>query len=78
MPRFKVIVHRRIYKFLKELKDEKLKNKLKEAISVPEDYPLVLRRLDIEKLEGLETNTPTIGVDLRPRFLILVWHFNHK
>ena len=34
--------------------DEKLKNKVKESIEKLADYPLILRELDVEKLEGIE------------------------
>jgi len=54
VPKFKVIAHRRVHKFLKELKDENLKNKIKDAITKLEDYPLVLREMDIEKIKGLK------------------------
>lgn len=54
MSEFKVFVHRRVFKFLKNLKNDALKNRLKEAILELENYPLALRRLDVEKLEGLE------------------------
>ncbi len=53
MPKFKVIIHRRVYKFLKKLRDEKLKDRLKDVIFSLEKYPVVLRRMDVEKLEGL-------------------------
>jgi len=54
VPEFKVIVHKRVFKFLKNLKDEAEKKRLKEAIFKLENYPLTLRRLDVKKLEGLE------------------------
>ena len=54
MPRFKVIVHRRVHKFFKGLEDEKVKYKLMEVMAELKDYPLALRRLDTRKLEGLK------------------------
>ena len=51
---YSVLIHRRVIMFLEEIADEELKERLKEAISYLVDYPLVLRRLDVEKLEGLE------------------------
>lgn len=54
MPKFKVIIHRRVYKFIQKIKDEKLKNKIKDIIVRLEDYPLVLREIDVEKIRGLE------------------------
>ena len=54
MPEFKILAHKRVLKFLQSLKDEKIKNKFKEIILELENYPIALRRLDVEKLEGLE------------------------
>jgi len=54
VPRFKVIVHRRVYKYLKKIKDRELKDRLISVILGLEDYPLILRRMDVVKLEGLE------------------------
>ena len=54
MPRFKVIAHRRVNKFISELKDEKLKNMIKDAIAKLENYPITLREMDVEKVKGLE------------------------
>lgn len=34
--------------------DEKLKNKIKESIEKLVDYSLILRELDVKKLEGIE------------------------
>jgi len=54
MPEYRVLAHRRVLKFLKQLEDENLKNRLKETILRLKDYPVILRRLDVEKLENLE------------------------
>lgn len=54
MPKFKVIAHRKVHKFIQELKDKKLKNTIKDAIVKLEDYPLALREMDVEKVKGLE------------------------
>ncbi|MEM2154673.1 MAG: type II toxin-antitoxin system RelE/ParE family toxin [Nitrososphaeria archaeon] len=54
MPDFKVLAHKRVLKFLQNIKDDALKNRIKEVIIELEDYPMALRKLDIEKLEGLE------------------------
>jgi len=54
VPKFKVIAHRRVHKFIQELKDEKLKNTIKDAIAKLEDYPLALREMNVEKVKGLE------------------------
>ena len=52
MPKFKVIAHRKVHKFIQELKDKKLKNTIKDAIVKLEDYPLALRRMDVEEVKG--------------------------
>jgi mRNA-degrading endonuclease RelE of RelBE toxin-antitoxin system len=52
LPKYKVIAHRRIYKFLNELTDQVLKNTFKEHITKLEDYPLSLREMDTEKIRG--------------------------
>jgi mRNA interferase RelE/StbE len=54
VPKFKIIAHRRVHKFIRELKDEKLKNTIKDAIAKLEDYPLALREMNTEKVKGLE------------------------
>lgn len=54
MPKFKVIAHRRVHKFIRKLKDDRLQNTIKDAIAKLEDYPLVLREIDAEKVKGLE------------------------
>ena len=52
MPKYKVIAHRRVYKFLKELTDQALKNTFKDHIIKLEDYPLSLREMDTEKIKA--------------------------
>jgi len=54
MPEYRIIAHKRVFKFLQDLKDENLKNKFKETILELKNYPIALRRFDVEKLEGLE------------------------
>ena len=54
MPEYKVLAHRRVINFLKSLQDERLKARLKEALAELQNYPIALRRLDVEKLEGLK------------------------
>lgn len=55
MPEFRVLAHKRVLNFLKILKDEILKDEIKEAISDLEKYPTVLGEPDIERIEGLES-----------------------
>ena len=54
MPKYTVLAHRRVIKFLAELGEEAVKQRIKEAIGKLVDYPLSLRELDVEKLEGPE------------------------
>ncbi len=54
MPRYTVVAHKRVMKFLAELRDEALKERIKETMRKLVDYPLSLRELDVEKLEGAE------------------------
>ena len=54
MPRYTVYAHKRVLKFLKELAEEGLKGRIKETIEKLADYPLSLREMDVEKLEGVE------------------------
>ena len=70
MPRFKVLAHKRVLKSLQSLRDEKLKDRLKEAIKELEDYPIALRRLDVEKLEGLERSYRIRVGDYRIIFVV--------
>lgn len=51
MPKFKVIAHRRVHKFICKLKDDRLQNTIKDAIAKLEDYPLVLREIDAKKIK---------------------------
>jgi len=41
-------------KFLKELREETVKVRIKETLEKLSDYPLSLRELDVEKLQGAE------------------------
>jgi len=52
--KYTVVAHKRVVKFLTELGEEALKERIKEAIRKLVDYPLSLRELDVEKLEGAE------------------------
>jgi len=54
VPKYKVVAHRRVHKFISELKDEKLRNMIKDAIVKLENYPITLREMDAEKIKGLE------------------------
>ena len=54
MPRYTVVAHRRVMRFLTELGDESIKERIKETLAKLVDYPLSLRELDVEKLQGAE------------------------
>jgi len=85
MPRYNVFVHKRAFKFLKELAEKESKGKIKETIERLADYPLALREMDVEKLEGFErTFRVRVGryrlifhVDKRER-VIFVTHLGRR
>jgi len=54
VPKYKVIAHRRVHKFISNLKDENLKDTITDHLAKLEDYPITLREMDIEKIKGLE------------------------
>jgi len=49
---YRVIVHRRVSKFLTRLADEKARRRLLDVLASLRDYPVVLRSLDVEKIRG--------------------------
>jgi len=54
VPKYRVVAHRRVHNFVIGLKDEKLKDMIKGTITKLENYPMILREMDTEKIEGLE------------------------
>ena len=52
MPKYKVIAHRRVLKFLNDSTDQALKSTIKGHIEKLEGYPLSLRQMDTEKIRG--------------------------
>lgn len=54
MPKYKVVAHRKVYKFLSDLTDQALKKTFKDHIAKLEDYPLSLREMDTEKIKGVK------------------------
>ena len=54
MPKYNVIAHRRVYRFISDLKDEKLRSMVKDTLTKLENYPLTLREMDVEKIKGLD------------------------
>ena len=54
MPKYKVVAHRRVHKFLSNIKNENLKDTITDHLEKLENYPITLREMDIEKIKGLE------------------------
>ena len=54
MPKYNIIAHRRVQKFLNSLKDENLKHAITDYIAKLDGYPLILREMDVEKIKGME------------------------
>jgi mRNA interferase RelE/StbE len=54
VPKYKVIAHRRVHRFISDLKDENLKSIIKETLTKLENYPIILREMDVEKIKGLD------------------------
>jgi len=50
VPKYKVIAHRRVHKFISNIKDETLRNKIIDHMAKLEDYPITLREMDTEKI----------------------------
>ncbi|MFQ6073845.1 MAG: type II toxin-antitoxin system RelE/ParE family toxin [Candidatus Bathyarchaeia archaeon] len=71
MPKYKVIAHRRVHKFLLFLKNEKLKGLIKDAIIKLQNYPFSLREMDVEKIKGLEKT-----FRIRIRDCRIIFHVN--
>ncbi len=54
MPKFRVIAHRRVHKFLTRLRNEQLKNSIIETMEKLEDYPFSLKEMDIDTIKGIK------------------------
>ena len=54
MPKYKVIAHRRVHKFINTLKDDNLKGTITKHLAKLENYPITPREMDIKKIKGLE------------------------
>ncbi len=85
MPKYAVFMHNRVLKAIKELSDQNARDRVKEAIEKLGDYPLSLKELDVQKLEGIErTFRVRIGqyrlishVDKKER-VVFVTHFGKR
>lgn len=53
MPKYSVFLHKKALKSLQSLQEE-VKTRIKHAIESLTEYPLSLRELDVQKMEGLE------------------------
>jgi mRNA-degrading endonuclease RelE of RelBE toxin-antitoxin system len=54
VPKYKIVAHRNVFKFLTEVSDRALKKAFKEHIEKLEDYPLSLREMDVEMIRGVK------------------------
>ncbi|WGM90357.1 MAG: type II toxin-antitoxin system RelE/ParE family toxin [Candidatus Bathyarchaeota archaeon] len=54
MPKYKVVAHHRVQKFLTTIKNENLKQRIINHIIKLENYPLTLKNMDIKKIKGLQ------------------------
>jgi hypothetical protein len=54
VPKYTIVSHRKVYKFLNEELDDTPKKAFKDHISKLEDYPLSLREMDTEIIRGLK------------------------
>ena len=54
MSSYTIIAHKRVSKALSKIQEQALKNRMRESIEKLTDYPLCLRDLDVEKLQGLD------------------------
>jgi len=54
VPNYKVIAHRRVHKFISNLKDPNLKNTVINTLTNLQNYPITLREMDVEKIKRLE------------------------
>jgi len=57
VPKYKIVAHRKVYKFLNEIADQELKETFKEHIAKLEDYLLSLREMDTEKIQGVKNTS---------------------
>jgi len=49
-----VRIHRKAGRFIRRITDERVRTKLIDVIESLKHYPAVLRRLDVEKIRGME------------------------
>jgi len=51
---YSLFLHKKALKFLEELQQEETKKKIKQSVERLSGYPLSLREMNVQKLEGLE------------------------
>lgn len=54
MPRYRVLAHRRVLRFLNALDDERRKREILEALENLERYPVSLREMDVASIRGVD------------------------
>jgi mRNA-degrading endonuclease RelE of RelBE toxin-antitoxin system len=54
VPKYKIVAHRKVYKFLSEVSELSFKKSFKGHIAKLEDYPLSLREMDTEAIRGVK------------------------
>lgn len=53
MPKYKVVVHKKAYRFLHQIKNKSIRNNLKNAMMKLENYSFTLKEMDVAKIRGL-------------------------
>ena len=54
MPRYRVLAHRRVLRFLNTLDDERQRQAILEAMEKLERYPMSLREMDVASIRGVD------------------------
>jgi mRNA interferase RelE/StbE len=52
--KYKIVVHKKAYRFLLQIKNESIRNNIKNAMAKLENYPFTLKEMDVTKIRGLE------------------------
>lgn len=54
MPRYSVVVHRRVHRFLKGIENERQRLAITDAMEKLESYPMSLREMDVATIRGMK------------------------
>lgn len=54
MPRYRVLAHRRVLRFLNTLDDERQRRAILETMENLERYPMSLREMDVASIKGVD------------------------